>query len=99
MYADPSSRFAARREILELLSDDEVGRVIQEEGGHLSFGEEYVDLAHLPQGVHRALASDSLNLKDFIRRRAVSDQTWSNICSTLGREVTSEQQMPLGGTR
>ena len=83
MNADKSGRTAGSHQIRELLSEDETERVIEEAGGRLSHGEEYVDLAHLSQGVHRALTSDALNMKDFIRRRAVSAHTWSRICSTL----------------
>lgn len=83
MNADKSSRTAASHQIRELLSEDEAERVIEEAGARLSHGEEYVDLAHLSQGVHRALTGDALNMKDFIRRRAVSAHTWSRICSTL----------------
>lgn len=83
MAADKNSKITASDQIRELLSEAEAERVIEEAGGRLSHGEEYVDLAHLSQGVHRALTGDALNMKDFIRRRAVSAHTWSRICSTL----------------
>ena len=82
------SPFVTRDEILKLLWDDEAGNLaIEDEGGWLSRGEEYVDLVHLPQGVHRALTNNAANMKDFIRRRSLSDQTWSKLCSLLVGET------------
>lgn len=101
MNAEQRRTTPARHEILELLSDAEASHVTEEEGGQLTRGEEYIDLVHLAQGVHRALTSDALNIEGFIRRGAVSAETWSKICSTLRRApaMIRAQRMALRAQR
>jgi len=73
-----------RNTVLKLLSDEEVSRVsMAETKSALIDGAEYVDLAHLDQGVQRFTSSASFQKDDIVTRTAVSDQTWSKIISRL----------------
>ncbi len=76
--------YVTRDAILKLLSDDEVARVSTKEAGPpLVDGDEYVDLAHLNQGVRRMQASTPIKMGEVLPRSAVADKTWSKICARL----------------
>jgi len=72
-----------RDSVLKLLSDDEVGRVSTMEGdARLMAGDEYVDLEHLNQGVRRA-AGNSMSMGGVLPRKAVREDTWSQIVTLI----------------
>jgi hypothetical protein len=79
MKADERITHITRQTIRELLSDDDSSRgsapaVVS----HLSAGEEYLDLAHLEDGVRRAGGASALE-GDMLPRKAVCKDTWAKI--------------------
>lgn len=76
--------YVTREAILALLSDDEVGRVSQREGGPaLAWGEEYVDLEHPDQGVLTMEEATQIQMGDVLPHSAVADATWSKLTERL----------------
>ena len=78
----------ARDSILKLLSDEENGRVsTAETTSRLTEGAEYLDLAHLGQGVQCAKATmATVTMAHILPRSAVSDETWRKILVHLAGE-------------
>ncbi len=80
--------YLVREAILDLLSDDEVGRVAMwEAGGLLETGSEYVDLARLRAGIRTVDGATSVVAGDMLPRCAVDDLTWTRILAKVGRVV------------
>jgi len=75
--------YATRDLILEFLSDEEVARVsTSETAARLSEGDEYIDLAALPQGVQRADGVAPV-MGHILPRKAVREGTWNRILTQL----------------
>jgi hypothetical protein len=82
---NPSERteMLARDRILMLLSDAETASVSTAETAiDLADGEEYLDLAHLDQGVQRAHGPAPV-MGRVVPRKAVHEETWSRIQAEL----------------
>jgi hypothetical protein len=78
--------------ILNLLSDEEVARVsTAETAAHLLDGDEYIDLGQLEQGVRRAVGP-ATPMGRVLPRKAVQENTWSEIVTRLGAPPTSTGQ-------
>jgi hypothetical protein len=86
--ADSNLRNATTRDaILKLLSDEEVARVsTRETASQLVEGDEYVDLSHPEQGVHRVQATTKVPMGDVLSRSAVHEDTWKKIVAHAGRQ-------------
>jgi len=77
--------YVLRDGIMNLLSDEEVAQVSTAETAQkLADGEEYVDLEQLEQGVLRAQAIPT-PMGRVLPRRAVREDTWSKIVTTLDK--------------
>jgi hypothetical protein len=74
-----------RREILSLLSDNELGAVSSAEEKRIPEGDEYLDLEHLELGVLRA--EPGTPHEHALPRTAVSDATWAKILTVLETPV------------
>ncbi len=75
--------YVLRDAIMNLLSDEEVGRICTAETtASLSVGEEYVDLDQLYQGVRLAMGVPP-HMGRILPRRAVHQDTWTKILSQL----------------
>jgi hypothetical protein len=77
--------YLTRDGVLKLLSDDEAASVSNAESAEeLDEGDEYLDLEHLDEGVHKA---DGLIvvMGRVLPRKAVHEVTWSKILSVVGR--------------
>ena len=73
------SRLVSRDTILGLLSDEETARVSSAEGRNdLAMGDEYIDLAHLDQGVQQAFGPTK-HEGNLLPRSAVHATTWQKI--------------------
>lgn len=73
-----------RDKILKLLSETELAQVsTAEETVGLVPGDEYIDLEHLEDGVHKAPAVAAVASR-MLPRSAVSDDTWRKILAVLG---------------
>ncbi len=84
------SEYLTRHTLLALLSDEEVARVAEIEGGPpLADGQEYVDLGHTTRGVRRSHAHSDVPLSRLLPRQAVTAKTWSKICQRLGVAVSA----------
>jgi hypothetical protein len=85
MNNEKRSEYFSRDDIMELLSDDEIAKVTTAEAGtSLGAGDEYVDLEQLDQGVRTAQGSTApLPMGRVISKKAVQEQTWSNIVEHL----------------
>ncbi|NVB79922.1 MAG: hypothetical protein HOV81_16120 [Kofleriaceae bacterium] len=70
-----------RREILGLLSDDELRYVSNAEQARIPEGDEYLDLEHLELGVQQAEPNTPGD--NALPRSAVSDDTWGKILNVL----------------
>ena len=70
-----------RKEILNMLSDNELEIVSNAEQTRIPEGDEYLDLEHLERGVLRA--EPNTPGKDALPRAAVSDDTWGKILTVL----------------
>jgi len=81
MNVDRNIANRTRREILSLLSDDELGAVSNAEQQRIPEGDEYLDLEHLELGVLRA--EPATQGKHALPRAAVSDATWLKILTVL----------------
>jgi hypothetical protein len=77
-----------RREILGLLSDDELRYVSNAEQGRIPEGDEYLDLEHLELGVQHAEPDTPGD--HALPRSAVSSDTWGKILNVL--------ETPIGQT-
>jgi len=75
--------YLTRDGVLRLLSDDEAASVSNAESAeHLAEGDEYLDLAHLDLGVRQADGL-SADLGRVLPKKAVHEQTWSNILKVI----------------
>ena len=81
MNIDRHIAHKTRQEILNLLSDNELGFVSSAEQKRIPEGDEYLDLDHLERGVLRA--EPNTEAKDTLPRAAVSDATWGKILTVL----------------
>lgn len=73
-----------REAVLKMLSSAEVARVsTAEAASRLNEGDEYLDLAHLDQGVQRAQAATNVPMGQVLPRSAVGVETWSKILAQL----------------
>jgi hypothetical protein len=81
MNVDPRIANQTRSEILNLLSDEEVGSVGNAEQERIPEGEEYLDLEHLELGVLHA--EPNTPGSHTLPRTAVRDETWSKILTVL----------------
>ena len=73
-----------RDAILKLLSDQEVALVSsREDGPTLGMDDEYVDLAHLDQGVRRMSRDTSITMGAVVPRNAVLPATWDALCARV----------------
>jgi hypothetical protein len=76
------ARYLTRATIMQLLSDEEIARVISAEAlAHVSLGEEYVDLERLAHGVRRARGRRPIGR--LVPRNAVDGATWATIVRHL----------------
>jgi hypothetical protein len=76
--------YVTRNALMQLLSDEEMGRMTTlESGPALAVGDEYVDLEHPHQGIRRVLQMGTVKMSEVLPRRAVGDATWSKICARL----------------
>lgn len=83
MNNDLRTENSARREVLKLLSDEEVANVSTLESTvRLLDGEEYLNLEGLDQGVLRATKA-ALTMRSVLPRRTVHTDTWSKILELL----------------
>lgn len=83
MCIDPRKTYVLRDAIMNLLSDEEVGRICTAEAApSLSEGEEYVDLDQLYQGVRLAMGVPP-PMGRILPRRAVRQDTWTKILTQL----------------
>ena len=76
--------YLTRDGVLKLLSDDEAASVSNAESAEgLDEGDEYLDLEHLDEGVHKA---DGLIviMGRVLPRKAVHETTWSKILAVVG---------------
>ncbi len=72
-----------REHIMNLLSDDEVGRVsTAEAAAKLSNGDEYIDLARLAEGVQRATGT-AVDMGGVLPKKSVAAHTWQTIVTQL----------------
>lgn len=84
MTIPTKTEFASRDTVLNLLSDEETGRVsMAESKPTLTSGVEYIDLDHLDQGVQRVRAEAEVVMGNVIPRASVSDVTWNKIVAQL----------------
>lgn len=74
-----------RREILGMLSDDELRYVSNAEETRIPEGADYLDLEHLELGVQQAEPNTSGD--HALPRSAVSDDTWTKILAVLETPV------------
>lgn len=74
-----------RREILGMLSDDELRYVSNAEAARIPEGAEYLDLEHLELGVQQAEPNTPGN--NALPRSAVSNDTWTKIVAVLETPV------------
>ncbi len=92
-----------RESIIELLSDDEVAKVSTAEGsGHLSHGDEFIDLSRLDRGVRQA-DGVVIPMANVLPRAAVDEQTWAKIVELLaakpvGAEAATKNHPPPRNT-
>jgi len=78
------SELISREAILELLSNEEVARVSTDESSRqLEYGEEYVDLLRLNQGVQSVKELSGARVPNALPRRDVQDATWAKIVAQL----------------
>jgi hypothetical protein len=76
---------ATRDSVLKLLSGDEVARLSDVETvPSLEFGDEYLDLERLEQGVQTVHALSRLGVGRALPRNGVDAETWSKILAHLG---------------
>lgn len=92
MKSERRTEHVVRKNIVKLLSDDEVSLLSTGEGAaQLSEGDEYVDLEHLEEGVRLAQGSAML-MGRVLPRKAVRDNTWIKILTQLpAPRVTARQ--------
>jgi len=77
------SDYVTRDSIMKLLSDDEIARVsTAEAGSQLSNGDEYLDMEHFEEGVHKA-KSGKIPMGRVLSRNSVREQTWRAILAKL----------------
>lgn len=77
------TEYMTRHAVLKLLSDEEVARVSNVEGGlRLAEGDEYLDLEQLGQGVRRAEGTGT-PMRRVLPRKAVNEETWRKILEEL----------------
>ena len=79
---DKRSEFGARREILDLLSDQETALVATSETRQLPAGDEYIDLEHLERGVLIS-QGPATSTRHVLPRGAVREATWNKIRAVL----------------
>lgn len=73
-----------RKNILMLLSDDEIASVSSIEAtACLLDGEEYLDLEDLDRGVRSAFGADRADMGNVLPRRALRGATWYKILERL----------------
>lgn len=71
--------YLTRDGVLKLLSDDEIASVSNAESAEdLAEGDEYLDLEHLDEGVHKADGM-LVVVRRVLPKKAVHEQTWSKI--------------------
>jgi hypothetical protein len=75
--------YLTRDGVLKLLSDDEIASVSNAESAeHLAEGDEYLDLEHLDEGVHKADGM-LVVVRRVLPKKAVHEQTWSKILAVV----------------
>jgi len=83
MRNEQRSQYLNRRDILSLLSDEEIAQVSAEDKAvPLSEGDEYLDLGDLEHGVRRARGA-AMSMRHVLPRKAVHADTWSDILVQL----------------
>ncbi len=81
MDAERRTEFQTRDDIMNLLSQDEIGMVSAAEEEQLPEGDEYLDLEHIELGVQNASADT--DFANALPRTAVSGETWGRILDVL----------------
>lgn len=77
------TEYITRDRILKLLSENELAAVSSlETAKRLASGDEYLDLAHLDQGVRRATGTAKPRAT-LLAKKSVSDATWTKILAQL----------------
>lgn len=72
-----------RENVLKLLSDEEIASVCTAESAdRLAGGDEFLDMAHLAQGVRRAVGEHTPTGR-VLPKKAVHEGTWSKILVQL----------------
>ena len=83
MNPSSSLAFIKRKDLLKLLSDNEVASVsLAETAVQLSDGDEYLDLSNLDKGV-RSARKETIPMGRVLPRKALTPETWSNILAQL----------------
>lgn len=78
------TEYITRDRILKLLSENELAAVSSlETAKRLASGDEYLDLAHLDQGVRRATGTAKPRATTLLAKKSVSDATWTKILAQL----------------
>jgi hypothetical protein len=78
------SEMTAKSAVLKLLSDDEIAKLSQQEGGPmLAEGEEYIHLENIHGGVRRIQEKHPVKMGEILPRGAVREATWSAICALV----------------
>jgi hypothetical protein len=79
MQDDPPSRYLTRAGILERLSEEEVANASTAETiERIAYGDEYVDLAHIEQGVQRWRTETTL-MGRLLPRKSIHEPTWLSV--------------------
>jgi hypothetical protein len=80
-----------REQVLELLSTDEVTRMITREAiPRLADGDEYIDLAAPENGVRSVHGALQLTMGQVLSRKAVSAETWAKISGRFGTRFVTK---------
>jgi diphthamide synthase (EF-2-diphthine--ammonia ligase) len=83
MKNDKREDYVVRDAILKLLSDAELSNVSAEETETaLKVGQEFIDLKQLKRGV-RTAGADQVVMGRVLSRKAVHNDTWEKILTTL----------------
>ncbi len=77
--------YVTREDITNLLSDEEIARIAAAQARWLSEGEDYVDLDHPEDGVHKVNSDAPPRPGHVVPRGLVGERAWSAILARLGR--------------
>jgi hypothetical protein len=78
------TEYKVRRQVVELLSEEEAARLEKVlSTGILQDGEEYIEIDHVSLGVQRARAGMLLGRSRLILRRALDASTWNQLVTVL----------------